>query len=666
MRHTLIPIILLSSAAFAQPPVAPTTEPTESTRGMNMSEYNILNSFELGYRFATIGGNSDMYRSTVNYTNGIRLLSSSLLIQSKDGRGKWFDQIVLNTMGLGNDPYQTATLRIEKNGLYRYDLGFREIAYVNPALTISGGEHAMNTSHRFQDHDLTLFPQGRFKLFLGYSRIVEDGPALTTVQEFDAKGDEFPLFANLHRQTNEYRLGGEVRVLGVRLNVMRGWEDFKDDSPVSLTSPSQGNNPGDLNTLTSLTRPEPQHGTSPYWRVGLFREGKKLWAVNGRFTYVAGRNAFVQDELAVGTSRFGAAMTQEILQMGDGRRPALTGNLTFTLFPVENITVTNQTSISNIRMIGNSVFEQTTNAGAPIVAFPFALLGVRGIGNVTSVEVRIKPWIAIHTGYDYDDRRVQSIEGTDFGPTPAPRVLNQQTNILQDGTIGVRLRPLKPLTINLDGEVGRANRPIFPISDGNYTALNGRVAWKERRYRLGVYARSNYNTNSISITSFASHSRQYGADASWNGKEWFSIDASYTKLHLDTLGGVDFFLSPGQQFGSYSYYVSNIHTGNLAAHFTLFKRADILLGFSRVQDTGDGRVSPIAAGNLAALNPLPGFQAAQTFPLQFTSPLARISIRMSQQLRWNAGYQYYGYREDFSTLQNYRAQTGYSSLSWSF
>ena len=83
MRHLLFPIILLSSAAFAQPPVAPTTEPTESARGANMTEYNILNSFELGYRFATVGGDSDMYRSTVNYTNGIRLLSSSLQIQSR-------------------------------------------------------------------------------------------------------------------------------------------------------------------------------------------------------------------------------------------------------------------------------------------------------------------------------------------------------------------------------------------------------------------------------------------------------------------------------------------------------------------------------------------------------------------------------------------------------
>jgi hypothetical protein len=46
--------------------------------------------------------------------------------------------------------------------------------------------------------------------------------------------------------------------------------------------------------------------------------------------------------------------------------------------------------------------------------------------------------------------------------------------------------------------------------------------------------------------------------------------------------------------------------------------------------------------------------------------MARLSIRITPKVRWNAGYQYYGYREDFSAAQNYRAHTGYSSVSWSF
>ncbi|MCL4854795.1 MAG: hypothetical protein KJZ78_25825, partial [Bryobacteraceae bacterium] len=60
------------------------------------------------------------------------------------------------------------------------------------------------------------------------------------------------------------------------------------------------------------------------------------------------------------------------------------------------------------------------------------------------------------------------------------------------------------------------------------------------------------------------------------------------------------------------------------------------------------------------------FSPAQTFPLTYHSPMARISFRIHSKLRWNAGYQFYDYGEKFQFPQNYRAHTGYTSLLWSF
>ena len=250
MRIALL--LLAAGILSAQPPVAPTGEPTEGNRGDNVSEYNILQSFEVGYRWNTDGGDTGMYRSTVNYTNGLRLLSSSLAVQSRNGHGRLFDQILLNTLGLGNDPYQAVILRIEKNRLYRYDLTWRSIAYFNPALTISFGDHLMDTTRHFQDHDLTLFPQSAMRFFLGYSRNTQSGPSLTTHQLFEPTGTQFPLFANIRREQNEYRLGGEVRFAGFRLNMLHAWQDFKEDTHQVLTAPSLGNNPTGLTTLNSF------------------------------------------------------------------------------------------------------------------------------------------------------------------------------------------------------------------------------------------------------------------------------------------------------------------------------------------------------------------------------------------------------------------------------
>jgi hypothetical protein len=402
--------------------------------------------------------------------------------------------------------------------------------------------------------------------------------------------------------------------------------------------------------------------------VALFREGEKYWAVNGRFTYVAGRRDFVLDELSNGTNRLGLPMAQQVVTFGNAQRPAATGNLTFSIFPASMVTLTNQTSLYNIRMVGNSYFVQIDNGLATTPVLPFQFLGIQTISNTTDAQIRLRPWLSVHGGYGYSDRRVRSIEGQDVvGQPPSTfRTPIEQTNQLNTGTFGVRIRPLKQLSINLDGELGRADRPIYPIADKDYHALKARVEYKARSLRLSAYAGSDYNTNSNTLTSYASHSRQYGVDGSWTVNTRFSLDAGYARLHLDTLGGLAYFAgSPVQEVtGDSSYYVSNIHTGNLAAHIAASKRVDLSIGFSIVQDVGDGRATATSASLIYTSNP--AFIAAQTFPLRYLSPQAKVSFKITEKIRWNAGYQYYGYRETFSDLQDFRAHTGYTSVAWSF
>jgi hypothetical protein len=148
------------------------------------------------------------------------------------------------------------------------------------------------------------------------------------------------------------------------------------------------------------------------------------------------------------------------------------------------------------------------------------------------------------------------------------------------------------------------------------------------------------------ITAYSSHSRTYTANASWNAKSWLSIDASYSKLHLDTVGGLAFFEgTPARLTDQPSIYISNIQAANLGLRFPVTTRADFYVGYNITKDTGP------------------------TFPLTYQTPLARLSVRITPKLRYNVGYQYYGYHEDFGLLsinQSYRAHTGYTSLLWSF
>src|SRR3954466_15330336 len=89
--------VSIAANGLAQQTVAPTNAPLGTPRGENVGDYNVTNSFETGYRFHTVGGNEGKYRSDVNFGNGIRLLSGNVTVNSKDGHGKYFDELLLST-----------------------------------------------------------------------------------------------------------------------------------------------------------------------------------------------------------------------------------------------------------------------------------------------------------------------------------------------------------------------------------------------------------------------------------------------------------------------------------------------------------------------------------------------------------------------------------------
>lgn len=632
-RITLVLIVVASGRA--QETVAPTPAPSGPIRGADAGNYNFLGSIETGYRFFTVNGDQGKYRSDVNFGNGLRLLSGSLRVNSRDGRGRLFDEVSLQTQGLGNDPYEFSSLRIEKNRLYRYDFTWRLHDYYNPALPLARGLHFMNTERQLQDHDLAVTILPGLKLLGGYSRNVLNGPALSTL----FLSGVVPLFADVRRLNNEYRLGGELRGFGARISVVRGWGSYGEHTRY---------------TGSDVTRVEPYTGSSPYWRASAEREGKWL-SVTARYSYAIARRNFFFDETAE-VSQFGLRQTAVA---GSGSRPVSTGSLALTLFPSQSLTVTNTTSFYNTRMTGDNRLLEVLD-GSPDGSVSFQFLGIRTIANATDATLRVNRWAALHGGYYFSERRIRSVQSRTFtGEAPSfPRA--EQDNTLHSGLVGVRLQPVKPLSLNLDAEIGRAAHPMYPISERNYHLLGARLQYRVRTLTIGAAARANYNANSVSLAEHSARHRTWSADASWSPRTWFGVDGAYAKVHLDTLTGIQYFAA-NALLQDRSIYVSEIHSATLMTRFGIRDRADIWAGYSRIQDRADPRGGALLAP----------FVRAQAFPLTYETPLARVSVRLRGPLRLNAGWQFYRYSErwfpaDGFEPRRYNAHTGYSSLLWTF
>lgn len=656
MRRAIGTLAFLLPLA-AQQPVAPSTETVGRARGEDFGNYNLVQSYELGVRFHGIGGSESKYRSDVNYRNGMRLFGSRFSMNSKDGHGRLFDELSMWTQGLGNDPYQAAGIRAQKNHWWRYEMLWRSNAYFNPGLAIAGGQHGMDTERRLQDHDITLMPQSRVRFFAGFSQAVQSGPALSTANLFELRDDEYPLFSDIDRRQRGFRLGNEFKVLGVKFNWLRSWERYEESTPLRAGEAQAGNNTGDRATLTSFSRSEPYRGTTPGWRVNVLKEGRSIWGVNARFTHSAGRRQFAVDESASGTDRSGGARARQIVVGGDALRPVTTAHATFSLFPTERLRITNHSGFHNTRMEGNSSFVELSGGLLSFDRLDFQFLGIRSFTNATGASFQAARRLELHGGHQYSMRKVRSVEQQGFtGFTD--RFETSQENRVHSGTIGLRVQPLNGMTLAFDGELGRQDRPFFPTSEKDFHGLSARANYRKRSVWISAAARSSYNFNGAGLSVHSARSRTYSVDASWQARGWLAIESGYAKLHSDTASWLAYFASGSRVEGARSLWVSNIHAANLAGNISMGSRVSLAVGFSRTEDTG-GNAAPAPAPDAV-------FAAAQRFPMLFQSPSARLSVKLMEKLRWNAGYQYYGYREDLLPSLNYRAHTGFTSLLWTF
>ncbi|MBK7599356.1 MAG: hypothetical protein IPJ07_12875 [Acidobacteria bacterium] len=55
-----------------------------------------------------------------------------------------------------------------------------------------------------------------------------------------------------------------------------------------------------------------------------------------------------------------------------------------------------------------------------------------------------------------------------------------------------------------------------------------------------------------------------------------------------------------------------------------------------------------------------------SYPLELFVPQAGLTVKLTENIDWNAYWEYYDYREKFLRNQNYTAHNGYLSLRFRF
>jgi len=125
--------VVTSLVKAQQPAPSPspkkTPESTSVQAGEDAGNYTAIASIEFGYRGISVAGDQNKYRSDLNYKAGPRVFDSSFLLTAKDGKGSFFDTIMVTSSGWGGDPHGNLRISIENPKWYRFDGTYRKFKY---------------------------------------------------------------------------------------------------------------------------------------------------------------------------------------------------------------------------------------------------------------------------------------------------------------------------------------------------------------------------------------------------------------------------------------------------------------------------------------------------------------------------------------------------------
>lgn len=186
--------------------------------------YEVHQSIEFGGHITDFTGSQALWNTYVNQYSGPRLLNQTLDMRSIGHNGLLFDELHMSNWGYGGDPNNVSRLSLSKQKWYDFSASFRRDrnfwdynllanplnpVVSNPSIPVTESPHRFEVVRRNMDFRLTLAPQSRFRVRLGYNHNVSEGPSFSSVHQ----GTDTAIFQAWRNGTDQYQVGFDFRFL---------------------------------------------------------------------------------------------------------------------------------------------------------------------------------------------------------------------------------------------------------------------------------------------------------------------------------------------------------------------------------------------------------------------------------------------------------------------
>lgn len=622
-------------APAAQAPAAPPS-PTAATDNW------LQGSIQLGYRWIpNINGSFDTYRSVINLGQGPKLLDADFTLLNPSKR--FFDRADIHASSWG-DPYNTLRADVEKDGLYRLTVDYRNIAYFNflPSYadpTLNQGilldQNSFDTRIRTLDVQLDVHMNKWITPYLGFDQNSQYGRGITDFQSFITS---YPVASLYSDRTQTYRAGVRMEMGAYHLTLEQGGTTFKDDQGASDASTVPGNFLGTLlgsalplNSLSELYR---VRGDSIYTK-GLLAANPYSWmSVTGEFIYAKPHTDINYTDASNGTFYLQRILQfynsgQDIL-MGDANMPHVTGSLTVELRPLRRLRVVEYWMTDRFHNASDALLvENLLLAGAPLT--DQQLLNDRMVLNTNRDEVDayydVTSKLTLRGGYRFEwgdaDVRAPILTGL------AMESASLRRNV---GIAGFNYRIGQKFRVTGDAEGSSSDQVFFRTSLQNYEKAHIRGRYDlspEWRFAADFSLLNNSNPNPNVKLDYSAKIESASVFYMPKSVKWANllVDYSRSAVYSNILYLVPQTLSPTP-----SIYRENGHSLSALAS-----------------------VKWITAGGTL-------FISNGSRPTTYYQPLVRLTVPIQKHVQWISEWRWYSMSELFYVFENFQTNQFMTSL----
>jgi hypothetical protein len=611
----------------------------------------VTGSIDLGYRFTSIGGNTDVYDSVVNLHQGPRLIGLEFTIT--DPKKRLFDRLDVRANNWGGDPYNTVHVDASKQGIYDFNFDYRDIAYFNllPSFAdplLGNGivldEDSYFTRRRMGDFQLDLRPGHRIIPFLAYGRDSGQGTGITN---FVSDVNAYPVTDNMFDKTDNYRGGVRLEFNRWHATLEQGGTTLRDDQEAYFSGFNAGNvyQPyfGQTLDLSALSQAYGVRGDSIYTKA-LFTTNPASWIdVYGQFLYSQPQTNVNYTQFNSGNLVLLSSLLfytgEQALGYAEAKQPHTSGNLGFELRPLKRVRVreswmTDRLHTAAAGLLTDMILEPVTAAQTTLSPLA-SLLAVNYNQEQVDVLVDVTHKLMLRGGYRYSWGDAED---------PAPLLAGggeESSDLRQQAAIaGIHYRPIQRLTLDADFEDAVSDHAYFRTSLYNYQKMRARARYQLAN-KLSLQASFSLldNQNPTQGINYSFLSRQNSISASWTPSKRVSILGEYTR---STVYSNINYLEPETLGPEESLYRDNAHSASSIVDVAL---------------PGYAKLTPrLSFGGSLLIS-------SGSRPTTFYQPLIRLAVPVRKNLAWKSEYRYYGYGEVFYLYEAFRAhilQTGIS------